>query len=587
MHDVIVVGAGGGGPVVAKELAARGLDVLLLEAGAEFARSEGEWSHLENEANNPATGIFRFGPGDRTKAPWGRDLPQNCFLWQTAGVGGSTLHYFANSPRAMPGVFSDYALDAGLYDRAHVAPFGYEELIPYYEWVEHTLPVQTAAMGTKEQRFLRAAAELGLPVQMSKDVTRASFRPQENAILQPQGTAGRTSDRKKLTYPQAKGCTFCGYCPQGCIEPLGSPRNLRAKRSTHTSYVPMALTADRWARGKALTLITDAFAVRVHSEQQGETATARGVTWRNVRTGQSTTEDARVVVLAAGPLETPRLWLNSGLPNPNDQVGRGLTDHYLDYVVGRLTTYTGSSKGPTSAARLDFPGFGCLEQVGVAPGLQAQALTSSDSGIAGFYDNGSAAGAQGANAVGRLVGERLKRFLADVDKLIGIAVITDDDVLPQNRVRLSTTMSPDVHGPVARLELRGRSERTLRNREFLAARAAALLRAAGAREVVRANFPGLLLHLHSTMRMGKSDKDSVLDADAEARWVKRLFVADNSALPNALGGPNPTLTTQALATRTAEKIFVRYFGGDPWVGQESPVSSVDDTVTRAVIALDR
>ena len=42
MHDVIVVGAGGGGPVVAKELAARGLDVLLLEAGTGFEHSERE-----------------------------------------------------------------------------------------------------------------------------------------------------------------------------------------------------------------------------------------------------------------------------------------------------------------------------------------------------------------------------------------------------------------------------------------------------------------------------------------------------------------------------------------------------------------
>ncbi len=55
-------------------------------------------------------------------------------------------------------------------------------------------------------------------------------------------------------------------------------------------------------------------------------------------------------------------------------------------------------------------------------------------------------------------------------------------------------------------------------------------------------------------------------------------------LANGLGGPNPTLTTQALATRTAEKIFVRYFSGDPWIGRESPVSSVDDTVTQAVFA---
>ena len=540
MRDVIVVGAGAGGPVVAKELAARGLDVLLLEAGPAWNDAEHQWSHRENEANNPATGIFRFGPGDRTQPPWPRDLPQNSFVWQTAGVGGSTVHYFGNSPRAMPDALPDY-----------------RALIPYYEWVEHTLPVQTAAMGTKEEQFLRAATKLGLPTQTSKDISRAACRPQENAILQPQGTAGRTNDPKRLVYPRAKGCTFCGHCPQGCFLPLKSPRNLRAKRSTHTSYVPMALTADRWTRGKAATLVPDAFAVRV--ETSG--AAARGVTWRNTRTGAVTTEEAKVVVLAAGPVETPRLWLNSGLPNPDFEVGRGLTDHYLDFVVGRLPHYTGSSKGPTSAARIDYPGYGCLEQAGVSPGLQAQGLTDSN------------------DPSRRLHGARLRRFLADIDRLIAVAVITDDDVVPENRVTLSDTLSPDAHGPVARIELRRRTARTLANREFLAARAVELVRAAGAREVVRMNWAPVLLHMHSTMRIG-----TVLDANAESLWVERLFVADNSALPNALGGPNPTLTTQALATRTAEKIFVRYFGGEPWVGRESPVSSVDDSVTAAVLA---
>ena len=57
----------------------------------------------------------------------------------------------------------------------------------------------------------------------------------------------------------------------------------------------------------------------------------------------------------------------------------------------------------------------------------------------------------------------------------------------------------------------------------------------------------------------------------------------NVPLANALGGPNPTLTTQALATRTAEKVFRLYFGGDPWVGREAPVSSIDQAVTQAVL----
>ena len=83
---------------------------------------------------------------------------------------------------------------------------------------------------------------------------------------------------------------------------------------------------------------------------------------------------------------------------------------------------------------------------------------------------------------------------------------------------------------------------------------------------------------------GRSERsDSVLDESAETRAVKRLFVADNSALANGIGGPNPTLTTQALATRTAEIIYIRYFGGHPWVDREEPVSSVDPVVTRAVV----
>ena len=152
MRDVIVIGAGGGGPVVAKELAAHGLDVLVLEAGPRHLRPEREWRHLENDANNPVSGYFRWGPADRAKSEWLRETPQNCFVWQLSGVGGTTQHYYGNCPRAVPGVFHGYrGRDRSRYDRAHEFPFSYKTLVPYYEWVEHTLPVQTAAMGTKEE----------------------------------------------------------------------------------------------------------------------------------------------------------------------------------------------------------------------------------------------------------------------------------------------------------------------------------------------------------------------------------------------------------------------------------------------------
>jgi choline dehydrogenase-like flavoprotein len=174
MRDVIIIGAGGGGAIVAKELAAQGLDVLPLEGGPRFAN-----------------------------------------------VGGA---------------------DRNAYDTAHLFPFSYRELIPYYDWVEHTLPVETSPMGTNEEVYFRGASHIGLPVQTTKDITHAAFRPQENAILQPQGTAGKTSNPQELVFPKARGCTFCGHCVQGCFEPLRSPINLKAKRSTSVSYVPMALT---------------------------------------------------------------------------------------------------------------------------------------------------------------------------------------------------------------------------------------------------------------------------------------------------------------------------------------------------------
>lgn len=167
---------------------------------------------------------------------------------------------------------------------------------------------------------------------------------------------------------------------------------------------------------------------------------------------------------------------------------------------------------------------------------------------------------------------------------MSILVLTDDDVERQNKVDVSRVFEDD-HGPVARVDIdkRRRSRRTRRNRDYLANKSAEILRAAGARKIIRTDWTPILLHLQSSMRMGDNHRNSVLNENCEARAVEGLFIADNSALPNSLGGPNPTLSTQALATRTAEKIFQQYFGGDAWVGRESPICSIDDIITQAVI----
>ncbi len=80
-------------------------------------------------------------------------------------------------------------------------------------------------MGLKEKYFFEGAQRIGLPLEITKDITQAAFRPQQNAILAPRGVAGKTGDPLKLHFPQAQGCTFCGHCSQGCFEPLGAPIN--------------------------------------------------------------------------------------------------------------------------------------------------------------------------------------------------------------------------------------------------------------------------------------------------------------------------------------------------------------------------
>lgn len=588
MRDVIIIGAGGGGPVVAKELAERGLDVLVLEAGARHANPEQEWSYLENHMNSTLTGKFRVGPSDPAKPGWFRELTKPSTISQVAGVGGTTLHYYGNSPRAMPGVFSGYnGADRNLYDTRFLFPFSYDEMRPYYEWTEATLPVQTAAMGKKEKAFFDSAEAAGLSPITSKDVTQAGFRPQENAILQPGGNAGKTRDSSQLRYPDATGCTFCGHCFQGCQLPKGAPRNLKARRSTDNSYIPMALTADLYKPGgKAITLISDAYVTRVISDRPrfSMTRVARGVEWRDTNTGETHSEEARVVIMAGGCIENPRLWHNSELPDFNGWVGRGLTDHALDWVVGQFPNDVGGTEGPSSSSRADFPGYGSIENTSNMPAIHANNLSDSNTGIRSLYDNGLSNTGAWDGKSGRVYGTELKDMMSDASRLMAVLILTDDDVEYQNRVDVSQAFS-DEHGPVARvrMEKRNRSSRTVRNRNYLTNRAAEIMRAGGASKIIRLDWNPVLLHMQSSMRMGSSSRNSVLDENCEARAVDGLYIADHSALPNAIGGPNPTLTSQALATRTAEKIFQKHFGGSPWVGQEDPICSIDDVVTQAVI----
>jgi choline dehydrogenase-like flavoprotein len=134
--------------------------------------------------------------------------------------------------------------------------------------------------------------------------------------------------------------------------------------------------------------------------------------------------------------------------------------------------------------------------------------------------------------------------------------------LAESSVSLAPGVS-DENNPAPFVRYRA-SEATHRKREWLARRAAECLIGAGADpdSIHRADAPPSTVHQHGTMRMGIDPYTSVVDPAGEAHAVSQLFICDTSVFPNGIGGPNPTLTAQAVATKIADDIRRRYFPSD-------------------------
>ncbi len=563
--DVIVIGSGGGGAVAAKELGELGLKVLVLEAGAwlgnkkwpnpnehrggRSSSSAGDldirlykelYSRFENDMNNSVSGKLRWGPADLRRSPWFRNVPQMGFVMQNSGVGGTTQHYWANSPRAYP-----QAIDG-------IWPISYRELIPYYEKVEATLPVQFAPTTPKEELFYYGAKKAGWSLLPTLNVTSPGYRPQPNAILPPNQNLTNPDYSMEQLF-NMEGCTLSGHCAQGCAS--GPSVERIAKRSTNVSYVPLALKTGN------VTIRPNVFTTKILAEDvPNEGLRAVGVQIRDSWTGEMEELRAKVVVMAAGAIETPRLWLNSGLPD-NPWVGRGMVNHFFDWVSGifeekDLMAILGMPEinqfiGHTSSARLDYPGLGFIELNGLSPGLTSDFTYGFSQHGYNFLHN-RIPGAPWEMR-GRIVGSQLKELMANYRQTLNILIVADDEIDQANGVTLDPVIK-DEHGPVPVVKYHP-TKVAISRRSQLAKIAAELLQKAGAKQIIRPVWPpGLFVHMESTMRMG-----FVTDTLCEALQVKRLYITDNSVHFNGIGGPNPTLTTQALATRTAEKIAQKYF----------------------------
>ncbi|TCO54818.1 GMC family oxidoreductase N-terminal domain-containing protein [Actinocrispum wychmicini] len=280
--DVIVVGSGAGGGVIAADLAARGLDVLLLEAGG----------------YEPAAAHTRFELEARRRLWWpprtaSTSDDQGIALMAGRCVGGSTVTDAKVAMRAPDCDIARFHARTGL--RGERGPFALADLEPWYERIEQRLGVRersdwTSSVYQVEKGFVSLGATL-CPTRSHTD----------------------------------HNCTRCGSCPQGC------PTN--AGKSTLNTFLAPALAA-------GLRLRTRHVVQQVIVDKSGARPRVTGVAYRH--NGRDGVLRAPVVVLAAGALNTPQILLrtqeNTGIDTPSSRlVGRTLGLHPARIVYGRFT----------------------------------------------------------------------------------------------------------------------------------------------------------------------------------------------------------------------------------------------------------
>jgi choline dehydrogenase-like flavoprotein len=517
--DVLVVGAGATGSLAATVLAQAGLDVVCLEQGG--------WVEAEDHPHYSADWAWqrktRWSP-DVNKRRHPDDFPvttnsSQVLMWN--GVGGSTNTYGAIWPRYRPSDFRK-GDEHGLQPNW---PMSYDDLAPFYEQADRL--IGTSGLPGDPAMPPREKCPTGpLPVSEAARTLAGAFDtlgwhwwPAEAAVISED-------------YDGRPGCNGCGIC-------TGCPRGSMSKYSL--SVWPKALAA-------GTRLVTHARVLRI---EKGHDGRATGAVYVD-RTGMTRFQPARVVIIAANGVGTPRLLLASdNLANSSDQVGRNLLHHTLvssemwfdrpiEGHMGYVASLISREFAETDISR------------GFVNGFNFNCLTSTSSAgevAAGWITETKAPWGH----------EHHRWFERHFGHGIGIHAIGDDLPNPDNRVTLDPTMRDADGVPTARLFYQpGENDRRMMS--FMLDRLVDIARAAGARDYRLQDYldaDGVYRtpawHMIGTCRMGADPETSVVNKWHQAWDVPNLFIMDGSVLPTG-GVVNPTATISALALRAAEHI---------------------------------
>jgi choline dehydrogenase-like flavoprotein len=501
--DFAIVGTGAGGGTLACRLAELGFRVVALDAGA-------WWRPLEEFASDEAHQKQLFWTDERI---CDGDTPLVLGTNNSGkAIGGSTVHFAMVSLRFRPEWFKARSLLGYGADW----PLDWRDMWRYYAKVEQALKISgplTYPWGPPRPRYPYREHELNAAAWVLARGAEAM------------GIAWTATPLATVYAPRGLSppCVYRGFCVSGCAT--------NAKQSALVTWIPRAVAAGAEIRDLAM----------VTRVVMGNDDRVAGLEY--LREGRRHFQRARHVVVAGYAIETPRLLLLSatdrfrdGLANSSGLVGKNLMVQSNQAAWGVMPEEIRSYKGPPSLAITEhwnytdtgkdfFGGYSYMSQ-GPLPIVWAGTL----------------------NRRG-LWGQPLMDEMQHYNHSVGLKMV--GETLPQERNCVTLADEKDANGlPIARVTYSfcDNDQRMVDHAlDFMSTS----LRAAGASDVWQDTHD--TCHLNGTARMGSDPRHSVVDADCRSWDIPNLWICDGSVFPT-VGGVNPSLTIQAIALRTADRI---------------------------------
>lgn len=503
--DVVIVGLGAAGGVLIRDLAKAGLSVVGIEAGP-FWNPQTDFASDELYARRLAWQDTRLSTGN-DPITFGSNNSGR-------GIGGGTVHFTGVFYRFHKSDFMVRTLDGVAEDW----PITYEDLAPYYDKIERELKIS----GPKEFPWGEFHGPYPYPEREPISGNAQIFRKGCEAL----GIRSTVAPLAILSAPYAgrPPCINRGFCNQGCLP--------NAKFSTLIHHIPEAIKY-------GAEVLSDSMVTKILVSKDGRVS---GVEF--IHDGKEYQQKAKLVIVSAFVIETPRLLLNSacsqypdGLANSSGLVGKYIMPHSGHDVYAKFDQEIRLYKGtPVLAVSQDFyetdPERGFVRGYSLnAHGSRPMEMASKMATSAGIW------------------GKELREIMLEYNYYARITIV--GEVLPDINNCVSLSDEKDEYGLPRALVSFSYGENDRKLIAHAIEMCTQILEAAGGK---RAFVVPDTAHLLGGCRMGKDPRSSVVNEYCQSHDIPNLFICDASVFVTS-GGANPTETIMAIAARTADHII--------------------------------